>query len=166
MYRVEPISRTHDRSKFECGVEELDVFLHRYARQNDAPGLGRTYVLVEAGDTEVLGYYTLSAGSVSFDTVPESVRLPRYPVPTAHLGRLATATKARGRGLGELLLLHALETIVGVADQMGVFLIDVVAVSEEARAYYLARGFSELRDDAMHLFMAVETARGHFPDGP
>ncbi len=110
---IQPLGKQHKRTHFDCGEESLNEFLQKYARQNSTKGFGRTFVAVLPGEAEVLGYYTLSSGSVSFEIVPE--KLPRYPIPTAHLGRLATDVKMRGQGLGELLLIDALERAVLVA---------------------------------------------------
>lgn len=34
MADIEPLSRQHDREKFDCGVQPLDDFLQRTARQH------------------------------------------------------------------------------------------------------------------------------------
>src|SRR5262249_28076794 len=82
-YVIEPLSTVHDRDSFDCGEPSLNDFLKRFARQNDEKGLGRTFVAVSANTTTIKGYYTLSNGSLKFDNVPE--KLPRYPIPVAHL---------------------------------------------------------------------------------
>ena len=97
-YIIEPLTGDHDRSLFDCGEESLNVFLKQFARQNDARGLGRTYVAGLPDETRILGYYTLSSGSIAVEQMPE--KLPRYPVPVAHLGRLAVDLEARRDGLG------------------------------------------------------------------
>ena len=86
-FRIEALSKYHDRKGFDCGEESLNTFLRQFARQNDEKGLGRTYVAVKEGDPKIYGYYTLSSNSIGFETVPD--KLPRYPVPVIHLGRLA-----------------------------------------------------------------------------
>lgn len=147
--------KTHNRNDFDCGEESLNEFLKKFARQNDKRGLGKTFVLIEEGKTEVLGYYTLSSGSVTFDEVPEN--LPRYPIPVAHIGRLAVDKKTKGQGLGELLLVDALQKISKIAEQMGIFAVEVYALNESARKFYLKYGFTELLDDTLHLYLPVKT---------
>lgn len=152
-FKIEPLSSHHDRSGFDCGEESLNEYLKRFARQNSEKGLGRTYVAVKEGGPDIFGYYTLSSGAVSFDEVPEN--LPRYPIPVVHLGRLAVAKKAQGKRLGKALLADALTRAVTVADILGVFAVEVYALNDSAREFYLKFGFTELLDDRKHLYMTI-----------
>jgi ribosomal protein S18 acetylase RimI-like enzyme len=160
-YLIEPLRRDHERAGFDCGEPELNEYLARYARQNEARGLGRTYVVVRAGESRVLGFYTLAAGSVAFTDVPDHLRrrFPRYPVPVAHLGRLATCLTCRGQGLGEILLVDALKRSLRIADEMGVVAMEVWAKTDRAEAFYRRYGFEALQDDPHHLYLSLETAR-------
>jgi len=156
-YRIEPLGIEHDRAAFDCEEPGLNDFLKRYARQNDQKGLGRTFVAVRPGDQKIYGYYTISSGSVHFDTIPE--KLPRYPIPVAHLGRLAVDRQAKGQGLGKALLADALKRILAVADQMGVYAVEVFALNEAARDFYIKFGFRPLLDDRQHLYMPMSFIR-------
>jgi GNAT superfamily N-acetyltransferase len=160
-YVIEPLTRNHERAGFDCGEPALNDFLARYARQNEERGLSRTYVAVPEGERRVVGYYTLSAGAVQFAEVPEHLRrrFPRYPVPVAHLGRLATCQSVRGQGLGGVLLVDALKRSLRVADELGVVAMEVWAKTERARAFYAKYGFVALEDDPLHLYLPLETAR-------
>lgn len=152
---IEPLGRNHIRDEFDCGEASLNEFLRKYARQNSERGLGRTFVAVRKGSSKVVGYYTLSSGSVTFESVPE--KLPRYPVPTAHLGRLAVDTSFKGLGLGEFLLIDALRRIVAVAGELGIYAVEVRALSTAAKSFYLRYGFVELTDESSHLYLPVRT---------
>ena len=154
---IELLTKHHKRENFDCGERSLNEFLQKYARQNSEKGFGRTFVAVLPGETEVLGYYTLSTGSVSFEIVPE--KLPRYPIPTVHLGRLATDLKMRGQGLGELLLIDALERTVLVAEELGIYAVELYALTDNAKRFYLKYGFIELQDDEKHLYLPIETLK-------
>lgn len=156
-FAIELLAKNHRRENFDCGEESLNLFLKKYARQNQEKGFGRTFVAVLPNETEVFGYYTLSAGSISFEIIPEKV--PRYPIPTAHLGRLATDLKMRGQGLGELLLVDALERTVLVAEKVGIYAIELFALTENAKNFYLKYGFISLEDDDKHLYLPIETLR-------
>jgi GNAT superfamily N-acetyltransferase len=156
-YVIEPLNTSHDRESFDCGEPGLNDFLKRFARQNDEKGLGRTFVAVEAGSHVIKGYHTISTGSLKFDNVPE--KLPRYPIPVAHLGRLAVDVSARGQGLGEYLLLDALARIAAIAEQIGVYAIEVYALSEQAKNFYLKYGFKPLLDDTLHLYLPMKAVR-------
>jgi GNAT superfamily N-acetyltransferase len=154
---IEPLSKKHERENFDCGEDNLNQFLRKYARQNSERGFGRTFVAVLPERREVCGYYTLSSGSVSFEIVPE--KLPRYPIPTAHLGRLAVDLKMQGQRLGELLLIDALERTVLIAVELGIYAIELYALTDTAKRFYLRYGFIELKDDEKHLYLPVETLK-------
>ncbi len=156
-YIIEPLNTSHDREAFDCSELSLNDFLKRFARQNDEKGLGRTFVAVEAGNPKIKGYYTLSTGSLKFDNVPE--KLSRYPIPVAHLGRLAVDVSARGQGLGEYLLLDALARIAVIAGLIGIYAIEVYALSEQAKNFYLKYGFKPLLDDTLHLYLPMKAVR-------
>lgn len=156
-YRIELLSTQHDRGAFDCEEPSLNEFLKRYARQNAEKGLGRTYVAVIPGEAHVYGYYTISSGSVQFDTIPE--KLPRYPIPVAHLGRLAVDRQAKGQGLGKALLADALNRVLAVADQMGIYAMEVFALNAAAKDFYLKFGFRQLLDDTHHLYLPVSFFR-------
>lgn len=158
---IESLRRDHAREAFDCGEPGLNEYLTRYARQNDARGLGRTYVAVPEGEDRVVGYYTLSAGGVAFAELPDHLRrrLPRYPIPVAHLGRLATCRSVRGQGLGEALLVDALKRSLRVADELGIMALEVRAKTDQAKAFYEKYGFEALLDDPLHLYLPLATAR-------
>lgn len=159
---IEKLDKQHDRAAFSCGVDELDGYLHRFAGQNEKAGISQHFVAVATGgDAGVLGYYALSAGSVAFDVVPENLkkRLPRYPIPVAHLGRLAVDQSMQGHGLGEDLLIDALARIMRAADKIGIHAVEVVAINDSARRFYLKYGFTPLADDEQHLYLPLSAVR-------
>ncbi|HLA95749.1 MAG TPA: GNAT family N-acetyltransferase [Pyrinomonadaceae bacterium] len=153
-FKVEPLSKNHDRQSFDCGEESLDLFLKRFARQNAEKGLGRTFVAVKGDDPKIYGYYTLSSNSFGFEIVPDN--LPRYPVPVVHLGRLAVDRSAQGERLGQALLFHAFERSAEIAEQLGIYAVEVYALNENARRFYLSFGLTELKDDKLHLYITIK----------
>ncbi len=156
-FRVEPLSKRHDRQSFDCGEESLNVFLQRFARQNAEKGMGRTFVAVKDNDPKIYGYYTLSSNSFGFEIVPDN--LPRYPVPVVHLGRLAVDKSAQGERLGQALLFHAFERSVAIAEQLGIYAVEVYALNEKARKFYLSFGLTELKDDKLHLYITIKNLK-------
>jgi GNAT superfamily N-acetyltransferase len=156
-FLVVPLEKGHQRSEFDCGIESLNLFLKNYARQNDEKGLSRTFVAIRPGENTVHGYYSLSAASVSFEQVPET--LPRYPIPTAHIGRLAVDQLRQGSGLGEFLLIDALRRTVLLADTLGIFAVELYAINESAKSFYLRYGFTELADDPYHVYLSIRKIR-------
>jgi GNAT superfamily N-acetyltransferase len=159
VFRIEPINKGHKTKQFDCGEAELNSFLARFALKNDWGGIGRTYVAVRPGQREVLGYYTISSGAVKFGQLPAELKLPKYPIPTAHIGKLATDLSIQGQGLGEALLFDALERAESASREIGIRVAELVALTERAKAFYLLYGFIELLDDPLHLYLEIETVR-------
>jgi ribosomal protein S18 acetylase RimI-like enzyme len=158
---IEELRPGHDRCAFSCGHASLNDFIRRYAGQNERNGVSRTFVAVHPGSAVVLGYYSLSAGSVEFATLTEEQRkhLPRYPVPTAHLGRLAVDATQQGKGLGSFLFIDALRRIAAADRHIAVHAVEVVAIDDAAKGFYLKYGFTELLDDPRHLYLSMKTVR-------
>lgn len=167
LWRLEPIRREHIRDAFDCGNASLNEFLRRYARQSEDLGVARTFVAVRPGEVVVRGYYTIRTGQVEVQELPqgETKRFPRYPVPVVHLARLAVDLTARGQGLGELLLLDALEKALAASCSIGAYAVEVIATDEAARSFYLKYGFKELQDDRLHMYLAMSTVESLFGRG-
>lgn len=160
-WSIEELGSDHDRAEFSCGHESLDNFLKQFASQNQKSGVSRTFVALKPGEMIVRGYYSLAAGSVQFQNLTEEQRkrLPKYPVPVAHLGRLAVDKSVQGQGLGSHLLIDALCRVSRVERDLGIHAIEVVAIDDAAKGFYLKYGFTELADDPHHLFISIKTVR-------
>lgn len=155
---VEQLSQEHECGGFDCGEVSLNDFLQRHALENAQRGFGRTYVAVAPDDIRVIGYYTLSSGSVARDSLPKKHgRGTPYPaIPALHLGRLGVDSQMQRRGLGGYLLMHALALCERIASEVGVRLVDVTALHEEARDFYLRYGFTPVEDNKLHLFLPMK----------
>lgn len=165
---IERLGKQHDRSGFDCGIESLNDFLKTLATQFDKRDLGRTFVAVVPHEPKkVLGYYTLASGAVSFDTIPaeEKAGLPsRMPIPVLHLGRLAVGKSAQGLGLGSFLLVDALRRGLIHGSSIAMRAVEVVAINEDARRFYLKYGFVELVDDRLHLYLSMKKVAKLLPE--
>lgn len=161
---IEPLEAAHIRTDFSCGHAQLDDYLRKQAGQHGRKNMGRSFVAVRPGEREVFGYYTLSASSVEFAHAPEALqrKLPRYPLPVALIGKLAVDQRARGQGLGEYLLMDALRRIVTISAQMALFAVEVHALDQAAKAFYLRYGFEPLLDQPLHLFLPLATIKPLF----
>ena len=74
-WHEESIGTGHDRAAFDCGQPALNEFLRRYARQSHDLGGAKTFVAVEDGNTSrILGFYTVSPGSLLYARTPATVR--------------------------------------------------------------------------------------------
>jgi GNAT superfamily N-acetyltransferase len=151
----------HDRTSFDCGHAALDDWLKQRAGQFDRRDLARTYVAVRRGEPKVLGYYAISTHGVRREDLPgdQAKGLPRIDVPVVLLGRLAVDHSAQGCGLGSLLLIDALRRIEHLAEQVGIRAVEVDAIDDAARKFYLKFGFVPLLDNPRHLFLTMATLR-------
>jgi GNAT superfamily N-acetyltransferase len=161
VWSVVALAKSHVRDRFSCGVPSLDTFLKQYAGQYSKRNLGRTYVLVRAGDPQVFGYYTLSGGHVPRAEFPDEVAktLPNHPVPVVLLARLAVDVSVRGQGLGRVLLANALARSAASAEQIGFYAVFTEAIDESAAAFYRKHGFTPLRDQSARLFLPVSAIK-------
>jgi predicted GNAT family N-acyltransferase len=165
-WTILPIRRDHDRDSFDCGNSDLNQFLQKYARQSDDLAIARTFVAVKAKGPRVHGYYSMRTGQVHFDRFPpeQIKRLPKYPIPVVHLARLAVDNAAKGVRLGETLLLDALEKSLKVSRDAAAYAVEVVAIDDSAKGFYLKYGFKELLDDRLHLYLPMRTIEALFAD--
>jgi GNAT superfamily N-acetyltransferase len=158
-WQIERLHPSHERAEFSCGKRQLDEFIHSVVSQYEKRKLGRTFVAVRPGEKKVYGYYTLAAGSVSFLHLPASAakKLPKHPVPVALLGRLAVEQSAQGLGLGEELLMDALHPCLELSEKLGIFAVEVMAIDQDVRRFYLKYGFVPLEDNELHLYLPLTT---------
>ena len=139
-------------------MEVLNRYLRNLAAQHRAKGIATTFVLVDPDQPDrILGYYTLSAATLSFDTLTESDRkgLPAYPIPAVRIGRLAGAVSARRQGIGELLLQNAIKRILQARGTLGVFAVVVESKDAAAEAFYRKYGFRLCDADTRQLYLPL-----------
>ena len=161
---IERLRPAHERAAFTCGAPSLEQFLHTLVTQYEKRRLGRTYVATEPGALRVAGYYTLAAGSFDVTSLPpaEAKKLPKHPVPTIHVGRLAVDLDFRGRRVGETLLFHALRMALEFSDKLGAFSVDVRAIDDAAKSFYERYGFVSLADQMNHLYLPMKSIAAMF----
>jgi len=157
--RVEKLRREHAIEGFDCGREQLNRYLLRYAWQNQQAGASQTYVGV-LGDT-IIGFYTLAVGQVTHVEAPERLTkgLARHPVPIMLLARLAVDRRWHGQGVGKALLRDAMDRTLQAADIAGIRAFAVHAKDEEAMRFYEHFDFVPSPADPMHLFVLLEDVR-------
>jgi ribosomal protein S18 acetylase RimI-like enzyme len=153
------LARHHDRNDFDCGEPALNTFLQRLARQQAERDFNRTYVACAQGESRIRGYYAISAAAFDFENWPTSLRLPRYPVPVARIGRLAVDVRSQGTGVGAALLQHAMVLAESLAQQIGLYAVVVDAKNEAAAAFYARYGFQRFSDQGLSLFLTTDVIR-------
>jgi GNAT superfamily N-acetyltransferase len=146
----------HQLADFDSGEPSLDDWLRRRALRNQANGSSRTYVVCD-GHT-VVGYYCLAAGAIGHAEAPSNIKRNRPdPVPVLVLGRLAIHKPHHQKGIGTALLNDAIQRALQAADIAGVTALLVHALSEQARRFYLSRGFVASPIKPMTLCLVLAT---------
>ena len=157
--RIEKLRPDHAIDGFDCGREELNRYLSRYAWANQQAGAAQTYVGL-VGDA-VVGYYTLAVGQITRDEAPERLTkgLARHPVPVMLLARLAVTLNFKGQGVGKALLRDAMQRTLQAADIAGIRAFGVHAKDDDAKRFYEKFDFIPSPVDPMHLFVLLKDVR-------
>lgn len=154
--RIEKLARHHQLDGFDCGQEALNRFLTRFAYSTQQASASQTYLGL--AEEEVIGFYTLVVGEVSFADAPERLTkgLARHPVPIMLLARMGVSESWKGKGVGKGLLKDAMLRTLQAADIAGIRSFAVHAKDEAARAFYEHFDFMPSPTDPLHLFMLVK----------
>ncbi len=135
--------KKHNRKEFDCGVAALNRYLQKFANQDQKRDLARVYVLAE--DSQIIGYYSISAHSVAINKLPDNKRFGGYQdVPFLLLGRLAVDGRHQKQGYGDALIFHAFKTTAQIAEKVGIQGIIVDAKDDNAAGFYQQFGFKQL----------------------
>ncbi|AMK24702.1 GNAT family N-acetyltransferase [Rhizorhabdus wittichii DC-6] len=159
-WHEDAIAKAHDRASFDCGDNDLNIFLRRYARQSHELGGAKTFLAVDDTDNKtILGFYSIAPGSMDHADTPELARrgLARHEVPGFRLARLATDIRVQGNGLGGQLLGAIGRRCIRVAAEVGGVMLIIDAKNERAAAWYASYGAITLHDKPLTLILPFAT---------
>jgi GNAT superfamily N-acetyltransferase len=153
-----PLADHRGVAAFNSGSAGLDDWIKRRALGNQASGASRTFVVCDG--ERVVGYHALAAGGVTVAAAPGHFRrnMPD-PIPVVILARLAVDRGCQGRGLGRALFQDGAKRVNHAASAIGIRGILVHAVSEDAKAFYLALGFELSTIEPMTLMVTLADIR-------
>ena len=162
---IELLNSSHIKSGFDCGHEMLNTYISKQAGQDVKRDLSACYVLAYE-EKKVIGYYTLSGNSIKRDEFPEELtrKLPQSytDLPTVLLGRLAVSKDFKGQGLGEFILIDALNRCATLAEQVGTLAVLVERIDKNAENFYARYGFVKLTGSGK-MFITIKTVRQSWP---
>lgn len=167
MLSIEVLAKAHQRVEFDCGVDELNFFLQRIARQHIQKGISKTFVLVNTDKpTEIIAYMTLVVCEMFADDIPHQWQ-KKYPtrIPAAKLARLAVSLPYQRKGHGETLLMAAIQKTLNAANNIGLAGLFVDAKDNKAKNYYNQFGFISMPDQLDHLFLPLSSLVKLMDDG-
>ena len=155
---TEPLRTGHRRDAFFCGEAALDVYLKRYATQDQKRRAAAIFVLPD-DNNRIKGYYSLSSTNIPSADLPANLlkKLPKYAYqPATLLGRLAVDQHDQKQGIGETLLLDALYRSYELSKQIGSIAVVVETLKEQASTFYEQYGFISFPDQKK-LFLPMKT---------
>lgn len=161
LQRLLPDDRT-DLDAFRCGADAYDVWLRDSARAAVRTRSASVYLLVDAIDGRVAGYFTISPTQVSRLEVPGPERRQvMRRAPGYLIGKLALDRGLQGRPerMGRQLVLAALAQVVSASRRSGGQIVTVEAAHEGLIGFYERCGFRRsVVEGSLRLFMKVATA--------
>jgi GNAT superfamily N-acetyltransferase len=126
---------------FDCGDPVINRWFQKHALANEELGFTRTHVYLL--NKQVLGFYTLSAGSVDISPLELNAHSAPEPIPAILLGRLAVAKERQGMGLGKRLVFDAYQRSVRLGGELAAALV-FLHPKPGTEKFYGACGFKSL----------------------
>lgn len=153
----------HDRSGFNCGVEQLNTYIKKISNQDMKRFLNVVHVMTEKADKRVIGFYTLSNISINRSILPNNIikKLPNgyHDFPATLIGRLARDLEFKGQGVGEALLLDALRRSYDLTQTgAGSMAVVVDPTNDKAVDFYHRFGFIDI-PDRERMFIPMTTIK-------
>ncbi len=150
---VELNKKIHDRSSFDCGENDLNIFIKKQAFRHMQVGISKTMILPDItplvnGKHKICAFYTIAPSSIKREVLPAKLakKLPRYPVPVFLLAQMAVHIDCHRRGLGKITLIKALEYLWQVSFKMSAYAIVVDCLNNNVKQFYKKYGFETLCD--------------------
>ena len=149
-----------DLSQFACGKPALDEWIKKYALQAGSSGTANTFIL-QNERAAVVGYYSISMGSISQVEAIERVRkgTGRHPIPVILLARLAVDQKFQGQGIGSALLRDAVIRGINISQEVAFRAIVTHPIDDEAADFYMKFGFEQSPISSGQLMILIKDAR-------
>lgn len=159
-WTIELLNTNHDRSGFHFGITSLDNYIKKQARQDMNRRISQVFVATNLDHPEIiLGYYTLSTLSIELNKWPKSIatKLPKHPIPTALIGRLAVRENEHSLGLGTMLLVDAIKRTLSVSKNIAIYAVVVDAIDTKVVKFYERFGFSQFSAKSSRLFLPLKS---------
>lgn len=145
---------------FYSGKPALDDWLKKHSLQAARTGTATTFVVTNKS-REIVGYYSLSMGSISPEEATDRIRkgAGHYPIPVILLARMAVDEKHQGNGIGRGLLRDAVIRTVNISLEVGVRAILTHPIDEAAANFYLKYGFEPSPISPNQIMILLKDAR-------
>lgn len=153
------LNASHVLENFDCGKPGLNDWLLRHARQAQASGSAKTFVVTDGH--RLAGYYSLAVGQIDTLEAPDRVRkgMGGYPIPVVILARLAVVMQDHGHGIGIGMLQDAIRRTVAISEQAGVRALLTHPIDIDAERFYRRFGFEASPAQEKQLLLLLKDAR-------
>lgn len=135
----------HNRRTFDCGLADVNDFLHQKARKQAEQKLNRTWVALDEETASqvpspVIGYFTLTLCTVAHNEIEGNH--PHFPLPAIKLAWFGLDQAYQGNGTGSELLIEALlqSWYLVCQTEMGVAVL-TDPLTDDSRAFFEKYGF-------------------------
>ncbi|WP_295448432.1 GNAT family N-acetyltransferase [uncultured Thiodictyon sp.] len=162
----EPLNARHRIDTFDCGKPALDTWLARYARQAQASGSAKTFIVADTD--RIIGYYSLTVGQIDSLDAPARVRqgMGQHPIPVVILTRLAVSRQDQGRGIGLALLRDAIRRTLTIAGQAGIRALLTHPIDDAAVRFSTRFGFIQSPLHEQQWLLLLKDARRLLSEKP
>jgi len=153
-WRIEMLTKSHNRRGFRSGQEVVDRWLQQSALQSQNKQLTTTKVLLDEKG-KIVGYYSLATSQVDFSDLPPAIAksIPHRQLPVAVLAWFGIDESFQGKGLGKRLLATALRDCHEASQTFAFIAIVLDCVDESAKNFYQQFSFTELPGYPMRLYL-------------
>ena len=153
------LTNKHLLDNFDCGINQLNTYLTRFALQNQYANAAITFVVCEKNS--VIGYYSLAVGSVEHELASLRIKkgLAHHPIPIMILARLAVDLNYQKKGIGKGLLKDAIFRTLQASQHAGIRAILVHAKNQKARNFYEQFDFEPSPIDPLKLMLLLKDAK-------
>lgn len=160
-WQICKLEKTSNKKDFDCGIEELNEYIKKYARQSQDRGLATTFTIISQIDKKVIGYYSLNLSKIKKEdlSLENQKGLPNCEIGVVLLGKLARTLSEKGNGLGEKLIIDAMHRVYKISEEVGTYGFIVDAINEKAKIFYTKYGFIEFPHQPMRLMLNKETLK-------
>lgn len=161
----------HDRNSFDCGENDLNLFIKKQASKHMQVGISKTMILPDINPQEnnkykICSFYTIAPSSIKRESLPAKLakKLPHYPIPVFLLAQMAIHIEHQGTGLGKITLIKALEYLWQVNSQMKAYAIVVDCLNNNVKQFYKKYGFETLCDynGKTRMYIPMKTVKNLF----
>lgn len=98
---------------------------------------------------------------IYFNELPEGIKksLPKYPIPSMRIGKLAVSKKFQGKNIGAYLLKDSFIRAIRISEGVAIKFIIVDALNEKSKDFYLKYGFIPLKENPLKLVISLDTIK-------